>query len=156
MNFLSNFVGISPVILLIILIGLLTIKGLIPFLPFPKEIVMIFSGLYFGLILGSLINITGLLLGGLLDYELAVRGRMLIKNKNERLQKYQDKINKHGWKMLIPLRFSPITAQDVTSFASGFCKIHRNFYYIISISAFAMYGYIFAFLGIYSIKIPFL
>ncbi|MHA2249328.1 MAG: VTT domain-containing protein [Candidatus Kariarchaeaceae archaeon] len=144
--------GLDPLLIGILIIGLLSIKGIIPFLPFPKELLQIYAGARFGIFIGSIISFLGLFLGGTLGYHLAKTGRYNFDNRSQRFVRYQGKLDKIGWKALIPLRFSPITAQDVTSFASGFAKINKKHYYPITILAFILYGTLFAYFGHYSIS----
>ena len=144
---INELVGLDSGLLLLILFSLLVAKSLLPFFPLPKESVMIVMGSQFGLITGSLVNFSGLFLGALITYEISLSGRYAFDRRSTRLIHYQEKINQHGWKALVPLRFSPITAQDVTSYASGLARLTRNNYYVISGLAFILYGIFFSWIG---------
>ena len=150
MNIINFLDGLDPFLVAILIIVLLSIKGLIPFLPFPKELLQIYAGVVFGIIIGSIISFIGLFLGATVGYRLAYTGRYSFDNRSQRFVKYQTKFDKIGWKALIPLRFSPITAQDVTTYASGFAKIDKKYYYPITILAFIFYSTLFAYFGYYS------
>ncbi|MHA2028173.1 MAG: TVP38/TMEM64 family protein [Candidatus Kariarchaeaceae archaeon] len=147
-NYLDKF---DPILIAIFIIAILSVKGVIPFLPFPKELLQIYAGAIFGLFIGSIISFTGLFLGAVFGYQLAFTGRYNYDNRNQRFVKYQEKLNRVSWKALIPLRFSPITAQDVTSFASGLAKVERRYYYPITMLAYMFYSILFAYFGHYSV-----
>jgi uncharacterized membrane protein YdjX (TVP38/TMEM64 family) len=95
-----------------------------------------------------LTSFVGLVIGASIPYYLSFTGKTKFDDRNKKLIKYQNLLNNHGWKFLFVLRFSPITAQDVTSYASGFAKIIAKHYYIITMAAFLLYACLYSYLGV--------
>ena len=152
MEFISTISSWNPIIVILAIIGLLIAKSMIPFFPLPKEPLMLFSGLYFGLLIGSIVNIIGLVVGCLINFELAYSSHESLANKMSKLTELKEKLQEKGWRVLVPLRILPITPQDITSYASGLSRIPRRQYYWISAIPFTFYGILFAYFGEFSIS----
>lgn len=145
MAFLASM-PLSYLILLAILI--LTVKGLLPGFPFAKEVLIIYLGYRIGFFAGMLTSFVGLVFGAAIPYYLSFTGKTKLDNRNKKLLRYQTLLNEHGWKFLLILRFSPVTAQDVTSYACGFAKIIAKQYYTITATAFLFYASLYSYLGV--------
>ena len=69
-------------------------------LSFPKEIVMIYAGLKFGILFGGILNLIGLFGAAWLGYEGGFYGRFGLEKKrnNPVIQKYQKWLERNGLK----------------------------------------------------------
>ncbi|MHA1910770.1 MAG: TVP38/TMEM64 family protein [Candidatus Kariarchaeaceae archaeon] len=121
---------------------------------FPKEPLLIIAGSYYGLVLGTLINWVGMVLGAQLAYELARKGKMLwTKEDSSSIRTLHKGAEKYGLKFLFFLRMFPFSPNDVLSYGSGFIAFDRKGYFKISIITAFPYALLFAWLGDESRKI---
>jgi uncharacterized membrane protein YdjX (TVP38/TMEM64 family) len=120
-----------------LVIGLIA-QVLIP--GFPKEPLLIIAGSYYGLVLGTLINWVGMILGAQLAYELARKGKMLwTREDSSSIRTLHKGAEKYGLKFLFFLRIFPFSPNDVLSYGSGIIGLERKGYFKVSIvSAFLM------------------
>ncbi|MHA2029997.1 MAG: TVP38/TMEM64 family protein [Candidatus Kariarchaeaceae archaeon] len=141
---LDNFDSLT---LVIIIVSILILEVFL--LSFPKEIVMLYAGFIFGTLGGGIINLIGLFGAAVLGYEGGYYGRFgLEKRRNHPvLQKYQDWLDRKGIKALIVFRIFPFTPNDVLSISSGFSKIKRAPYLIITFLTAIPYAFFIAYVG---------
>ena len=137
---------VSQVGLAFAIIGTLTLAVFL--FGFPRELVMIFTGFQFGIILGSIITIIGMFIGFTLGYLLGYRGRI----KAEKLQKpiyikYQKLLEEKGTMALVALRLTPFSPHDTISIISGFIRIPRQIYLNVSLITFVPYALFWTFIG---------
>ncbi|OLS20242.1 MAG: hypothetical protein HeimC2_38050 [Candidatus Heimdallarchaeota archaeon LC_2] len=137
---------ISQFSLAIAIIGTLTLAVFL--FGFPRELVMIFTGFQFGIILGSIITLIGMSIGFTLGYVLGYRGRL----RAEKLQtpiyiKYQKLLEKKGTIALVAIRLTPFSPHDTISIISGFIRIPQKIYLYVSLIAFIPYALFWSFIG---------
>lgn len=137
---------LSPVTLALAIVGLLTLAVFL--FGFPRELVMIFAGYQFGIVLGSIINLTGLIIGASIGYFLGKRGRI----KAERLKvpiyiKYQRILEQRGIGALTALRLTPFSPHDTISIISGFLRLNQRIYIFVSFFSFIPYAFLWSFVG---------
>ena len=121
---------------------------------FPKEPLLIIAGSYYGLIVGTMINWVGMILGAQLAYELARKGKMLWTNEeSSSIVTLHKGAEKYGLKFLFFLRIFPFSPNDVLSYGSGFIDLERKGYFKISLVTALPYAILFAWLGEESRKI---
>ncbi|MFX0173910.1 MAG: TVP38/TMEM64 family protein [Candidatus Hodarchaeota archaeon] len=117
--------------LFIILMG---IQGIL--IPIPSELVLLSSGLIWGLILGSILGIIGSMAAGVLTYYIAVLGgRPMIERflGQENLEIIDTYIDKYGARAILIARAFPFMPFDPISYASGFLKIRFREYFIATL-----------------------
>jgi len=121
---------------------------------FPKEPLLIIAGSYYGLVLGTLINWLGMILGAQLAYELARKGKMLwTKKDSSSIRTLHKGSEKYGLKFLFFLRLFPFSPNDVLSYGGGFIGLERKGYFKVSVVTALPYALLFAWLGEESRKI---
>jgi uncharacterized membrane protein YdjX (TVP38/TMEM64 family) len=118
-------------LLFIIFMG---IQGII--IPIPSELVLLSSGLIWGLVLGSILGVIGSMAAGILTYYIAVLGgRPMIERflGQENLEVIDTYIDKYGAGAVLVARAFPFMAFDPISYASGFLKINFREYFIATL-----------------------
>ena len=118
-------------------------------LSFPKEFVMIYAGLKFGILFGGILNLIGLFGAAWLGYEGGFYGRFGLEKKrnNPVIQKYQKWLERNGLKTLAILRLVPLTPNDILSISSGFSRLPRFSYLSISFVTAIPYAFFFSWVG---------
>ncbi len=144
LEFLSKY---NALLLAIVVIIILTISVII--FGFPKEIPMIYIGIIFGTLIGGIINLIGLFGGIWLGYEVGLTGRFGVERyrKKSIMQRYQNDLNKHGLRALFILRLFPLTPNDILSISSGFSKLKRKPYLILSFIGAIPYAFLWSYVG---------
>lgn len=139
---------------LLILVILLILILEVFFLSFPKEIVLVYSGFAFGFLFGGIINQIGLLGAAILGFEGGYFGRFGLEKRSNHplIQKYQNWLDKNGIKSLFLLRIFPLTPNDILSIASGFCKLKRIPYLLITFICAIPYAFLWSYLGAHSLE----
>ncbi|MFX1514828.1 MAG: TVP38/TMEM64 family protein [Promethearchaeota archaeon] len=110
------------------------VQGVI--VPIPSELVLLSSGLLWGLVLGSILGIIGSMLAGVLTYYIAVLGGRPMMEKflgQENLDVLDFYIGKYGAVVIFLARAFPFMAFDPISYASGFLKIKFRTYFIATL-----------------------
>ncbi|UCE15113.1 MAG: VTT domain-containing protein [Candidatus Heimdallarchaeota archaeon] len=104
--------------------------------PIPSELVLLSSGLIWGLEEGAILGIVGSMIAGVLTYYIAVLGgrpmmeRFLGQDNLDVLDFY---IGKYGAAVILFARAFPFMAFDPISYASGFLKIKFRTYFIATL-----------------------
>lgn len=107
------------------------IQGIL--VPIPSELVLLSSGLIWGLLGGSILGIVGSMAAGVLTYYIAVLGGRPMMERflgQENLEVLDTYIEKYGIFAIIAARAFPLMAFDPISYASGFLKINFRSYCI--------------------------
>ncbi len=112
--FLLGFIGI------LLFIVIMAVQGLI--VPIPSEIVLLATGMIWGILLGGFMGVIGSMAAGMLCYYISKRGGRPLAEKfvgEKAINLADDFIHKYGiWAILIA-RFLPFIAFDPISYASG-------------------------------------
>lgn len=101
-------------------LAIMAIQGLI--VPIPSEIILIATGMIWGLIIGGLMGIIGSMIAGLLCFYISKKGGRPLTEKiigENALNMADNVIQKYGYRVIIIARFIPIISFDVISYASG-------------------------------------
>jgi uncharacterized membrane protein YdjX (TVP38/TMEM64 family) len=104
--------------------------------PIPSELVLLCSGLLWGLTLGSILGIIGSMIAGILTYFIAVLGGRPMMERflgQENLDILDFYIGKYGAAVILIARAFPFMAFDPVSYASGFLKIKFRTYFIATL-----------------------
>lgn len=143
-SFLDDFDD-SLIIILILLILILEVF----LLSFPKEIVMIYAGVKFGIFFGGILNLIGLFGAAWLGYEGGKYGRFGLEKRRDHplMQKYEGWLARNGLKSLAIVRLIPLTPNDVLSVSSGFSKLPRYPYLIITFITAIPYAFFISWVG---------
>lgn len=107
------------------------IQGIL--VPIPSELVLLSSGLIWGLLGGSILGIVGSMAAGILTYYIAVLGGRPMMERflgQENLIVLDTYIEKYGVLAIIVARAFPFMPFDPISYASGFLKINFRSYCI--------------------------
>ena len=113
-------------LLFIIFMG---IQGIL--VPIPSELVLLTTGLVWGILEGSLLGIIGSMAAGILTYYIAVLGgRPMVERflGQENLDAIDTYIERYGAGVILIARAFPFMAFDPISYASGFLKIRFRTY----------------------------
>lgn len=138
------------IVLPVYLISFIIVQTFIP--GFPKEILLIQAGSSFGIIGGGIINWIGMVIGAQIAYEIirfaTERSEKVIEQmKKLENHKYVVRIRVGGNPALFVIRLIPYAPNDVLSMMSGFFKLPRIGYMLISIVTAVPYAFVFAYLG---------
>lgn len=104
--------------------------------PIPSELVLLTSGLLWGLILGAILGIIGSMIAGVLTYYIAVLGGRPMMERflgQENLDVLDFYIGKYGAAVILITRAFPFMPFDPISYASGFLKIKFRTYFIATL-----------------------
>jgi len=124
------------------------IQGIL--VPIPSELVLLTSGLLWGLILGSIFGIIGSMFAGVVTYYIAVLGGRPMMERflgQENLDVLDFYITKHGAAVILIARAFPFMAFDPISYASGFLKIKFKTYFIATLIGSVIRCLFYAWLG---------
>ncbi len=105
------------------------IQGIL--IPIPSELVLLTTGLVWGIVLGTSLGIIGSMAAGVLTYYIAVLGgRPMVENflGQENLDVIDVYIKRYGGAAILLARAFPFMAFDPISYASGFLKINFRTY----------------------------
>ncbi|MHA1214609.1 MAG: TVP38/TMEM64 family protein [Candidatus Hodarchaeales archaeon] len=137
--------GIFGMLIFIIFMG---IQGIV--VPIPSELVLLTSGLIWGVVGGSIIGIVGSMVAGTITYYVAVLGGRPVIEKflgQENLEIIDSYIKKHGLWAIIFARAFPFMAFDPISYASGFLKVKFRDYTIATLIGSVIRCVFYAWLG---------
>jgi uncharacterized membrane protein YdjX (TVP38/TMEM64 family) len=132
----------------LIFIIFMGIQGIL--IPIPSELVLLISGLIWGIIGGSLLGIIGSMVAGTLTYYIAVLGgRPMIERflGQENLDIIDQYIERYGALAILVARAFPFMAFDPISYASGFLKIKFKTYFIATLIGSVIRCVFYAWLG---------
>ncbi|MHA2243428.1 MAG: TVP38/TMEM64 family protein [Candidatus Hodarchaeales archaeon] len=118
--------------------------------PIPSELVLLCSGLLWGIVLGSIIGIIGSMFAGILTYYIAVLGGRPMMERflgQENLDVLDFYIGKYGTVTILVARAFPFMAFDPISYASGFLKIEFRSYFIATLMGSVIRCIFYAWLG---------
>ena len=135
---------------LLFILGGLIIQVFLP--GFPKETLLFQSGANYGLLYGSIINWTGMVVGAQVAYEVVRRSVETGGRFSTLLQKYQDSkpvkyVEEKGIKGLFVIRLVPNAPNDVLSLVAGALFLPRKGFFLVSIFTAIPYAILFAYLG---------
>lgn len=103
-----------------------------PLIFFPDGILALSGGLIFGFGWGSFYIVLGALCGGTLSFYLAriYSTKMHEKLSHDKLIYFQKSVQKHGFIMILLLRFVPLVPFNIISYSAGFSTIrYRDFFF---------------------------
>ena len=146
-DILQFLLGLDQGLLMVVIVAVLTAEVFA--FSFPKEVVLIFAGFIFGLWIGSILNLLGLMGAAWLGYE----GGRLGKFGVERLRgthlvnRYESFIERRGLIALMLARLFPFTPNDVLSITTGFVEMRRLPYLLITFVTAIPYAIFWAYLG---------
>jgi len=137
--------GIFGIFLFIIIMG---IQGLL--VPLPSEIVLLATGMIWGIFLGGVMGIIGSMAAGLLCYYISKRGGRPLAEKfvgKKAIDIADEFIGKHGMKAIIITRFIPFIPFDVISYSAGLVNMDVKKYSIGTLIGSIFRSYFYAALG---------
>ncbi|MHA1647736.1 MAG: TVP38/TMEM64 family protein [Promethearchaeota archaeon] len=132
---------------LVIFIVFMGVQGIIA--PIPSELMLLCTGMIWGIWVGTFIGIIGSMAAGIMAYEIAFRGGRPLAEKfiGDDLFIIDRYVDKYGtWAIFIGRAF-PFMAFDPLSYASGFIGIKRKKYWIATLFGSIIRCTIYAFLG---------
>jgi uncharacterized membrane protein YdjX (TVP38/TMEM64 family) len=124
------------------------IQGIL--VPIPSELVLLTSGLLWGLEGGTILGIIGSMIAGVLTYYIAVLGGRPMMERflgQENLDVLDFYIGKYGATVILIARAFPFMAFDPISYASGFLKIKFRTYFIATLIGSVIRCIFYAWLG---------
>ena len=127
---------VNPIILLgvfgiFLFIGVMAIQGLL--VPIPSEVVLLATGMIWGIWIGGIMGIIGSMAAGLLCFYISRKGGRPLAEKfvGENVIEVFDKfIQKHGMISILILRSAPVLAFDPVSYVSGLIDLDVKKYSI--------------------------
>ncbi len=127
---------VNPIILLGILgiflfIGIMGVQGLL--VPIPSEIVLLATGMIWGIWIGGIMGIIGSMAAGMLCFYISRKGGRPLAEKfvGENIIDVLDKfIQKHGMASILILRSLPVLAFDPVSYVAGIVDLDTKKYAI--------------------------
>ncbi|MHA2027799.1 MAG: TVP38/TMEM64 family protein [Candidatus Kariarchaeaceae archaeon] len=123
------------------------------FLPgFPKELLLIQSGIVFGFLLGGLLNWLSMIIGAQIGYEVVRRSiekggkfhTLLIRYQHSRMIKT---LNDKGNLGLFLIRLLPNAPNDLLSLIAGALILPRKGFFLVSVVTTLPYAFLFAYIG---------
>ncbi|TFG19969.1 MAG: TVP38/TMEM64 family protein [Promethearchaeota archaeon] len=123
------------------------IQGVIA--PLPSEVMLLATGLIWGMWIGSIMAQAGLLAAAVLSYEIGLRGGKPVAEKfiGDDLYVIDYYMMKYGNPTLLITRAIPAISYDPISFAAGFLGIKRRDYYFTTFFGSIPRSLFFAFIG---------
>ncbi len=118
----------------IIFIIFMGIQGIL--IPIPSELVLLTSGLVWGVYGGAILGIIGSMVAGVITYYIAILGGRPMIEKflgQDTLELIDSYIKKYGTGVIIFARAFPFMAFDPISYASGFLKIKFKPYFFATL-----------------------
>lgn len=119
-------------------------------LPIPSELVLLSSGLIWGVFTGGILGIIGSMFAGTLTYYISMKGGRPLAEKfvgAENLNIVDQYIEKYGGKVIFAARAFPFMAFDPVSYASGLVKIKTRTYMIATFLGSVIRCFIYSALG---------
>jgi len=144
---------VNPIFLLGIIgvflfIGIMAIQGLI--VPIPSEIVLLATGMIWGLFLGGIMAIIGSMGAALLCFYISRKGGRPLAEKfvgENAIDTFDEFIQKYGMGAIIVTRFIPFIPFDVISYTSGLVDLDVKTYTIGTLLGSIFRGFFYAYLG---------
>ncbi|MFX1314308.1 MAG: TVP38/TMEM64 family protein [Promethearchaeota archaeon] len=136
------------VIGIFLFILIMAFQGLI--VPIPSEVVLLATGMIWGIFLGGFMGIVGSMAAGTLCFYISKKGGRPLAEKfvGEKAINIADTfIHKHGTKAIIIARFIPFIPFDVISYTSGLVDIDIKKYLIGTLIGSIFRSFFYAFLG---------
>ncbi|MBD3187907.1 hypothetical protein GF325_13810, partial [Candidatus Bathyarchaeota archaeon] len=134
-------------------LGIMVAQGLL--MPIPSEIVLLTTGLLWGILGGTIIGVIGSMLAAWACYFLVLKGGRPIAEKfisQKVLDPLDNLIDKYGAWFIFLARAVPLMAFDPISFASGLLKVDWKKFSIATLMGSIIRGVFYAWLG--SIMLP--
>jgi len=132
----------------IVFIIFMGIQGVL--LPIPSELVLLSSGLIWGVFIGGILGIIGSMVAGALTYYISMKGGRPLAEKfvgAENLAVVDKYIEKYGGKVIFAARAFTFMAFDPISYASGLVKIKTSTYMVATFIGSIIRCFIYSFLG---------
>jgi uncharacterized membrane protein YdjX (TVP38/TMEM64 family) len=130
------------------------------FLPgFPKELLLIQSGIVFGFLLGGLLNWLSMIIGAQIGYEVVRRSiekggkfhTLLIRYQHSRMRYQHSRmiktLNDKGNLGLFLIRLLPNAPNDLLSLIAGALILPRKGFFLVSVVTTLPYAFLFAYIG---------
>lgn len=123
-DFLMTFGALAPIIYIILF-------TFVPLTLFPDAILAIAAGLVFGIVPGFLYTMIGALCGGSLAFIISRKlGQRFLEDKLQTHNDIREKIETHGFWIILFMRFIPLIPFDVISYAAGASGVkYREFFW---------------------------
>jgi len=147
-NYFVNPIYKLQVIGIFLFIVIMAFQGLI--VPIPSEIVLLATGMIWGIYLGGFMGIIGSMAAGILCFYISKKGGRPLAEKfvGEKAINIADEfIKKHGMKAIIITRFIPFIPFDVISYTSGLVDIDIKKYSIGTLIGSIFRAFFYALLG---------
>lgn len=144
---------VNPIYLLgifgvIVFIGIMAIQGLI--VPLPSEIVLLATGMIWGLVLGGFMGVIGSMAAGLLCFYISRKGGRPLAEKfvGEKAINLADGfIHKYGMWAILIARFLPFVAFDPISYTAGLVDMDVKKYSLGTLIGSIPRAFLFSWLG---------
>jgi uncharacterized membrane protein YdjX (TVP38/TMEM64 family) len=133
---------------MLLYLGIMALQAII--VPIPSEILLMASGMIWGVLLGGIMGIIGSMISAILAYYVGKKGgRPLAEKfvKKSVLDTVDDLIKKYGTGFIIISRFLPFIAFDPISYASGVLKIPPKKYILGTLVGLIPRAFFYAYLG---------
>lgn len=106
--------------------------ALVTLTPLPKNVLTAFAGLLFGLMAGTVIVLSGALLGALAAFALGrVLGREAVERiTGRRLARIDDLLSRHGLLAVLGVRLVPVVPFTAVNYAAGLTAVRNRDYLI--------------------------
>lgn len=147
-NYFVNPISKLGIIGIFLFIVIMAFQGLI--VPIPSEVVLLATGMIWGIYVGGLMGIIGSMAAGLLCFYISKKGGRPLAEKfvGEKAINIADEfIKKHGIKAIIITRFIPFIPFDVISYTSGLVDIDIKKYSLGTLIGSIFRAFFYAFLG---------
>ncbi|MFX0043302.1 MAG: TVP38/TMEM64 family protein [Candidatus Hodarchaeota archaeon] len=129
-------------------IVIMAFQGLI--VPIPSEVVLLATGMIWGIYLGGFMGIIGSMAAGLLCFYISKKGGRPLAEKfvgEKAINIADDFIKKHGTTAIIITRFIPFIPFDVISYTSGLVEIDIKKYLVGTLIGSIFRAFFYAYLG---------
>ncbi|MHA1682273.1 MAG: TVP38/TMEM64 family protein [Promethearchaeota archaeon] len=133
---------------IVLFLAVMIIQGLL--LPIPSEIVLLTTGLLWGILGGAVMGVIGSMLAGWVCYFIVLKGGRPIAEKfvsKKILDPIDNLIEKYGFGFIVVARAVPLMAFDPISYASGLLKVDVKKYTVATLAGSIIRGIFFAWLG---------